>query len=168
MARDLKHQKLYAREYREKNRDRIKEYGKLYRELHPEVGKRSKRLYELRHKEERYKKHLEWLKKNPEKRRKYYAKFLESHREYVKQYRRKYSKRLIRKQALKLYRLKNKDKTTSHYLANQALKHGIIKRKNECEKCNKKTRLEMHHQDYKKPLEVIFLCCRCHYHAHRL
>jgi len=34
-----------------------------------------------------------------------------------------------------------------------------------CERCGE-TKVEMHHEDYSKPLEVVWLCHRCHFDRH--
>ena len=41
----------------------------------------------------------------------------------------------------------------------------LIKPKN-CSSCNVKTEVEGHHEDYNKPLEVIWLCRTCHSKIH--
>jgi len=35
-----------------------------------------------------------------------------------------------------------------------------------CEKCAEKPPADMHHEDYSKPLEVIWLCRGCHKRGH--
>jgi hypothetical protein len=36
-----------------------------------------------------------------------------------------------------------------------------------CSSCNEEKELEAHHSDYSKPLEVVWLCRKCHRHEHR-
>lgn len=43
-----------------------------------------------------------------------------------------------------------------------AVKIGKIIKPAACEICERKTRLSGHHEDYSKPLEVIWLCSSCH------
>lgn len=43
-----------------------------------------------------------------------------------------------------------------------AIKSGKLIRPDGCEDCGKQGRIEGHHEDYAKPLEVIWLCPRCH------
>lgn len=43
-----------------------------------------------------------------------------------------------------------------------ALYTGKLVRPNKCQFCSKELPLDGHHRDYSKPLEVIWLCRRCH------
>ena len=47
-----------------------------------------------------------------------------------------------------------------------ALKKGIIKKPMRCESCNRKHKLTAHHEDYNKPLDVIWACYECHGQIH--
>jgi hypothetical protein len=48
-------------------------------------------------------------------------------------------------------------------LANQALTKGLIKKPRRCSRCKRPhPRLEKHHRDYSKPLEIIWVCPPCH------
>ena len=57
----------------------------------------------------------------------------------------------------------------------KAVEKGIIERHLECEKCgvlnprfkNGRTAIQAHHSDYDKPLEVMWLCQRCHHKWHK-
>ena len=51
--------------------------------------------------------------------------------------------------------------------ATQAINKGIIVRPKSCEKCNRYIPLHAHHDDYSKPLDVRFLCSRCHWNWHK-
>lgn len=48
----------------------------------------------------------------------------------------------------------------------KAKKSGKIIPSEQCEHCNKKTKLHAHHEDYSKPLDVIWLCRPCHRKLH--
>ncbi len=50
--------------------------------------------------------------------------------------------------------------------ANHAIRDGKLTRKS-CEVCSRED-AQMHHHDYSKPLEVKWLCCRCHWDEHKL
>lgn len=48
----------------------------------------------------------------------------------------------------------------------EAVKKGGITKATACEICNVNGRIEGHHMDYTKPLEVIWLCTSCHANYH--
>lgn len=48
-----------------------------------------------------------------------------------------------------------------------ALRYKKIQKKENCEYCDKKIKLVAHHYDYKKPLDVFWLCNQCHRDIHR-
>lgn len=50
--------------------------------------------------------------------------------------------------------------------ASNALRDGRIVRQ-ACETCDGTRNIEMHHDDYSKPLEVRWLCMKCHKCLHR-
>lgn len=47
-----------------------------------------------------------------------------------------------------------------------AVAYGKIIRKTVCEKCESKHRVQAHHPDYSKPLDVMWLCHPCHMKEH--
>lgn len=56
----------------------------------------------------------------------------------------------------------------------KAIEKKIIKRKLQCEKCNYigvledgRTAIQAHHTDYNKPLQVMWLCQKCHHEWHK-
>jgi len=62
---------------------------------------------------------------------------------------------------------KFKYKQNARIYLNEYLKLGKIHKPILCEKCNKETQLFGHHEDYSKPLEVIWLCRSCHSNLHK-
>ena len=58
-------------------------------------------------------------------------------------------------------------KVKARYLIEQAVKIGFIVRPEECFECGIKCKPDGHHEDYSKPLEVIWLCRPCHKERHR-
>lgn len=49
---------------------------------------------------------------------------------------------------------------------NQAVKRGKVLRPDWCERCGAQGKVQGHHQDYTKRLEVDWLCARCHSDEH--
>lgn len=66
------------------------------------------------------------------------------------------------------WRRRNKLKSNAHRIAALAVKSGILKPKKRCEDCNKRRKLSKHHEDHSKPLQVEWLCSKCHGKRHRI
>jgi hypothetical protein len=64
------------------------------------------------------------------------------------------------------WRQENPDGYRAHSVLGNAIQTGKITRQ-ACEVCGS-ARTHGHHRDYSKPLEVIWLCARCHHKAHGL
>lgn len=60
------------------------------------------------------------------------------------------------------YKLRNPEKVLAHHLVAQAIKKGTLVR-GPCQKCGRTDgRIDAHHADYDKPLDVTWRCRRCH------
>ncbi len=78
------------------------------------------------------------------------------------------------KDATKATRLRwleaNADKRAAHVILGNAVRRGDVKRPSLCEKCNQpptgEKGLHGHHDDYTKPLDVVWLCAKCHVQHH--
>ncbi len=107
------------------------------------------------------KKRSEYHQKNKEKmnlyRSKYRLKNLDSEQAREKQYSDRH----------KQYRIDNPHKIKAKNLADYAQKKGFIIKPDRCSKCDKNIKIEKHHPDYSKPLEVIWLCRSCHIKIHK-
>lgn len=58
---------------------------------------------------------------------------------------------------------RHKEKNRARGKLNYAVKKGIVIKPKNCEKCKQiPNKLEGHHIDYEKPLEVVWLCTACH------
>lgn len=60
----------------------------------------------------------------------------------------------------------NRHKDLARGAVLEALKSGRLVRADACEKCGHGT-VEAHHEDYSKPLDVNWLCRKCHKAIHR-
>ena len=65
------------------------------------------------------------------------------------------------------YRNTNPDKYKATNAVNNALRDGRLKKAAACEACGSTNKLHGHHEDYSKPLDVMWLCPVCHANAHR-
>ncbi len=64
------------------------------------------------------------------------------------------------------FRKKNPEKYRAHYTVSNALKRGLLEKGSHCEVCGAQTKLHAHHEDYSKPLEVLWVCINCHAKIH--
>lgn len=62
----------------------------------------------------------------------------------------------------KIFRRLNPEKYAAHLLLNNGVRSGKIKKPRLCTKCGKPGRIHGHHEDYCKPLDVIWVCQICH------
>ena len=63
---------------------------------------------------------------------------------------------------VRAYRLANPNKYKAHNKVNNAIRDGKLIKLDKCEECMSDLQVEEHHDDYSKPLEVRWLCSRCH------
>ncbi|KKL93303.1 hypothetical protein LCGC14_1876020 [marine sediment metagenome] len=54
------------------------------------------------------------------------------------------------------------EKAKAHSAVNYAIATGRLVRPLICESCNKRRFVEAHHENYSKPLDVEWLCTKCH------
>ncbi|CAB4176865.1 hypothetical protein UFOVP1672_51 [uncultured Caudovirales phage] len=66
----------------------------------------------------------------------------------------------------KAWRANNNLKRRAHVLVGNGLRSGLLKRQ-PCERCGATERIDAHHEDYKFPLAVNWLCEPCHGKRHR-
>ena len=71
------------------------------------------------------------------------------------------------KRITKNWRERNPDAYKAHCAVNNALRDGKIG-KGPCAICAAEKNIHAHHNDYSKPLDVIWLCARCHHRTHAL
>ena len=91
---------------------------------------------------------------------------------YYREYDRKRFKTQKRKEAhnkrCPIYRKNNPEKYKAHNLVNSAIGCGRLRRPEYCQDCGKKHRyIHAHHEDYSRPLDVIWLCPPCHAKRHK-
>lgn len=86
----------------------------------------------------------------------YYAKWNKLNPEKVSRYQKKFGKQRWVKEPEKMF---------ARQQLQQAIRNKTLYRRNSCEIClNGPT--HGHHEDYRKPLDVIWLCARCHSKLH--
>ena len=135
-------------------------------------------------KEEWSEQRKEYYRKNAEYIKKKTKKWQQENKEKVKIYNKIYYKNLTNKQyenALKRKREFEKtqkgresakkyrqgQKWIARYTFRNAIRDGKIEKKDVCSFCMSKERVEGHHADYSKPLEITWVCRKCHSALHK-
>lgn len=142
---------VYAKKYRELNREllRLKSKETFIRD-------RDKRLKQG--KESYYKNQDEIAKRRKVKRDSPEARIKENQRQ--KEWRN--SNPELYRQYVRTWQKKNREKNNAHAKVHRAVENGTIIRGKSCMECGMNAKTEGHHEDYSKPLEVIWLCRLCH------
>jgi len=152
----------HAEKTNEKNRRKFTEnrdeYLKKSREKYAENREAiRKRQNELRSTPERKLKDAErqriWQAKNKDKVRIAALKYSKTHREKVLKWHSEWKKI-------------NREQARANRMIIDHVRRGTLRRPDTCSKCLKECKPHGHHEDYSKPLEVIWLCQICHNHAH--
>ena len=60
-------------------------------------------------------------------------------------------------------RAKHPERYRARYTAWNAIVSGELERPDDCSRCGEHVSVEAHHADYGKPLDVEWLCHRCHH-----
>jgi len=164
---------LSCRKYYERNKEKWVERNKSLPE-----EKRQQKLdymceYHAKNRERVVKRLKEWRKNRPiEEKKAYNQRYYKINKEKLQKISRESYKNLSKEQkkrnyeTIKLFRKNNRDKAKAWFAVGNALIRGDMNKPNNCELCNIKERLHAHHEDYSKPLEVKWLCPKCHNEIH--
>ena len=117
------------KEYREKNKEVLKEKSKQYRDSHKDIIKEKKKKYYEEHKEEISLKHAEYRATHKEQKAETDKKYAQEHKEKIHQYQKEYrdSHKLSNAEYQKQYREKNKDKL-DEYKKSPHVRYTVYKR----------------------------------------
>ncbi len=88
----------------------------------------------------------------------------ETHRRKDRAYYEKHREEILEKR--RLYLKENKVKVAARQKVKNAVFNGTLVRPKFCSKCNVDCWPDAHHEDYSKPLEVEWLCRKCHQIKH--
>ena len=140
--------------WRSINRDDINKRKREHSKTHPEVRREWDRTYRVKHRDALLLHKREYNKKNSAKIKAYKIEWAKNHKNVIKASRRK----VIESSPLKI---------KARTLLNNAIQRGVIKRRTVCEQCgNSNLKIDGHHDDYNKPLDVKWLCTNCHVKRH--
>lgn len=70
--------------------------------------------------------------------------------------------------ACKRWRVRAKQRYDAQQMVKRAVKNGTLIRWPGCAACHRKRGLEAHHCDYEQPLQVVWLCMKCHKATHAI
>lgn len=65
------------------------------------------------------------------------------------------------------YLARHPEKRRAHIAVGNALRDGRIQRPTQCVRCNAPGPVEAHHEDYGRPLDVLWFCRPCHLFTHK-
>lgn len=148
--------KRYADGYRGQCKKCIKEYTKKWQKEKPEIKKAIRTKYRKNNRD-----------KIRRMDREYYANNLDKRRNHSKVAMKKYLLTKGYDRRAKLEKLFPEKRKAREKLKIE-VRAGRIKRSELCQICGKKNgRIEAHHHDYLKPLDVIWVCAFCHRQIHR-
>lgn len=131
-----------------------------------------KRQHYERNKQKYKDKAKQWREENPEKYRDYLADYYQRNAENLRIKHREYQDQPHVKEAIAArFRDYRKDeefrkKERARGMVNKRLLSGKIVKPNKCEVCCSEGYVEAHHEDYDKPLEVVWVCKKCHENIH--
>lgn len=82
--------------------------------------------------------------------------------------RKKSHRRVANRRAVESWQKRNPEAVAAKKRLRQAVQSGRVKKPEHCQAlgCQSRLRLEAHHHDYRKPLDVVFVCARHHRRAH--
>lgn len=143
-----------ARVYRSANREKLNQQRRDYYEKNKEKENASSLAYQSANREQVSERHREYCKENRDKINAY-------HRDY--RLNNGYAVRSIEADS----KAKNPEKEWARKQAARALISGFLVRPDRCEECLTPCRPAGHHEDYGKPLDVVWLCTTCHAVADR-
>lgn len=103
--------------------------------------------------------------KDPERQREYQRQWKRERPELQRRWREKNPERMAEHR--QAYRDRYPEKERAHHAVDWALRTGRLVRPDTCEGCGAECRPEGHHEDYAKPLDVVWLCVTCHANTHR-
>jgi hypothetical protein len=92
---------------------------------------------------------------------------LQHRRDLVKKYSLTEQGKAIKKKSIDAYKKRWPMKYAAHVITRNAIRDGILTRAESCEVCESTDRIDGHHDDYTKPLEIRWLCRKCHVDWHK-
>lgn len=131
-----------------------------------------KRRHYLDNREKYLEKSRKQYRENPEYWAEYNREYRKKNRDNItKKARERNSRPEVRKRINERFRNYRKDfkflkREQARGMLNKRVQSGKIRKPSKCSKCGKEGYVEAHHDDYDKPLDVIWICKECHMNIH--
>ena len=90
----------------------------------------------------------------------------EQYRQYERERQRTLKRRAAKTEYQRRARLRTPEKSRARKALQRAVRTGKVARPAQCPRCGGDDRIEAHHTDYSKPLDVQWLCFACHRRDH--
>ena len=164
----------YRKEHYQNNKEKYLQKCKEYVNNNKEQTTLNKHKHYISNKEKYLKRSRKQRLNNPEAYKEYMKAYYKANIETIKLKRKEYASRLEIKNKINAYnrirwhKPENNIKNKARTKVNTALKSGVLIRPEYCSCCGAKTFVEAHHKDYNKPLEITWLCKKCHENTHHL
>lgn len=164
--------RLEKKRYKDKNREKVLEDGRKYgRKRYAENTERELERHKKwrienpkKYKESNSKSNKQYYKRNKEKvdasNRLWKENNIERYRKRVREYK-KENKEAVKKRHYEYWK-RYPEKYKATRTLNNAVNQGKIVKPTSCSLCGKEGHIEGHHYDYTKPLDVIWVCRKCH------
>jgi hypothetical protein len=128
-----------------RSREYKREWARRWRAAHPDLVKANREKYRLKHRANTRR----WNERNRKRVTAYNRAWRAKNREHVSRYAQRWLKEHPERLAAKI-------------ALQAALRRGVLVRPKRCQSCGIGGRIEVHHEDHTKPLEVVWLCRKCH------
>lgn len=159
--------KIYAalnpekvRQSKEKRKEKAYETAKKYKEKNKKRLDKLKKLYYIEHRNEILEKAKKYSRLNePWK--------TDKKKKYLKEWKNSESGKLYLKERQKYHKKRYEIISKAGQKLQDAIRSGKIIRPDKCSLCSNSGKIEGHHNDYSKPLEVVWLCKQCHMMLHK-
>jgi len=150
----------YLKAWQRANPEKVRGYKRTYLERHPEQVEKNRIRSRIRM--------VEYYRKMREERPEEYGRFKESNRKRGRETKDKYysSHREERISGALRWQKENPDKRKAHVRLRYAELRGKTERPKGCSRCGVIGRVDAHHEDYGKPIDVVWLCRICHKAVH--
>ena len=127
-----------------------KEYSRRYQKEHLEETRKYRKKYYEEHKEEFRARNKAWIENNRE-----------AHRKHCRESNKKNHEKTMER--MRKYSADHPEKSKANGIVSKKIKQGKLNKPDRCSICGETGYIEAHHDDYSKPLDIIWCCKKCHW-----